>query len=39
MGFTFTNPDFNSGEAEFILKRDTLKFKDILTSTNEYEFI
>ena len=39
MGFTFTNPDFNSGEAEFILERDTLKFKDILTSTNEYEFI
>lgn len=31
--------DFNSGNAEMIIEREPLKFKDILVNDNEYEFL
>ncbi len=39
MGFAFYARNFKTKEAEFILEREPLKFKDILTINNDYDFI
>lgn len=38
-GFSFYIQDFKSDRAELIITRDVQKFKDILVTNNEYEFL
>lgn len=39
MGIRFYKKDLITDQAELIITRDTLKFKDILISNNNYEFL
>lgn len=39
LGITFYKQNLESDKAELIITRDILKFKDILTSKNNYEFL
>lgn len=38
-GFTFYYPKLKTAEAELVLTREPLKFKDVLLSGNNYEFL
>lgn len=39
MGYTYKNKELITGNAEFFLEREPLKFQDILVANNDYEII